>query len=306
MKTATGAEWLTGMDREEWLRERSKSLGASDVPTIMGLNSFASPLNLWSRLRGTSPPIEENEAMCMGHVMEPVIADLFAKETGRDVKDYGILMVRKDFIHATPDRMFSWDEGSPVIAEVADGVLDCKNVGPRMTQHWSDSIPLYVQCQVQVQLYCCDKEHGAVAALLAGSQFVWKDVERNDEFIGWMLKKCGEFWDCVQNGKMPESGPDDADTLNQLFPKHRSELDPLMLPVEVTDITTILDDSITLKKELDDDISRHKNRIKQILGEHEYGVLPDGSKWRWSTEEVKEEITLRKAYTKRVLRRIKA
>ena len=51
---------------EEWLEERSKGIGSSEVGTIMGVNHFDTPYRLWRRKVGIDGPVESNEAMEMG------------------------------------------------------------------------------------------------------------------------------------------------------------------------------------------------------------------------------------------------
>ena len=62
---------------EEWLEERSKGIGSSEVGTIMGVNHFDTPYRLWRRKVGIDGPVESNEAMEMGHLLEPAVAQRF-------------------------------------------------------------------------------------------------------------------------------------------------------------------------------------------------------------------------------------
>ena len=41
------------MSRDEWLKERTKGIGGSDVATILGLNPYKTPLQLWEE-KGSS------------------------------------------------------------------------------------------------------------------------------------------------------------------------------------------------------------------------------------------------------------
>ena len=52
-------------DREAWLQGRKQGIGSSEVGTILGLNPFETPYQLWRRKRGMDAPVEENEAMLM-------------------------------------------------------------------------------------------------------------------------------------------------------------------------------------------------------------------------------------------------
>ena len=58
---------------EEWLEERSKGIGSSEVGTIMGVNHFDTPYRLWRRKVGIDGPVESNEAMEMGHLLDHII-----------------------------------------------------------------------------------------------------------------------------------------------------------------------------------------------------------------------------------------
>ena len=71
---------------EQWLDERKKGVGSSEAGTIMGVNHFDTPYKLWRRKTGIDLPVEQNEAMEMGHHLEPAVATLFAARTGAIIK----------------------------------------------------------------------------------------------------------------------------------------------------------------------------------------------------------------------------
>ena len=50
-------------NREEWLKDRSCGIGSSEVATVLGLNPWETPLQLWRRKKGIDPPKAENFAM---------------------------------------------------------------------------------------------------------------------------------------------------------------------------------------------------------------------------------------------------
>ncbi len=60
---------------QEWLNWRAGKIGASDIPIIMGLSPYCTPLTLWKRMCGFEEPQKENSAMQKGKEMEPVIRD---------------------------------------------------------------------------------------------------------------------------------------------------------------------------------------------------------------------------------------
>ena len=72
-------------DRKGWLAQRELGIGSSEVGTILGVNPFETPYQLWLRKKGMTPPVEENEAMRAGHILEGAVARYFEEETGRQV-----------------------------------------------------------------------------------------------------------------------------------------------------------------------------------------------------------------------------
>ena len=65
----------------EWLEARRQGITASEIAAVMGLSpaSQDGPYALYHRKTGTLPPIEDNDAMERGRVLEPYIAEKFAR-----------------------------------------------------------------------------------------------------------------------------------------------------------------------------------------------------------------------------------
>jgi putative phage-type endonuclease len=304
-------------NEKEWLEERRKSIGASEVPTVLGLNPFDSPLQLYLRKRGEIPEKEMTEAMRLGHLLEPAIAEMYATETGRPVVDPGPYAVYRNenhpFLHATLDRMvlIVVPDTAKARGGTARGDLQIKNVGARMASHWEDQPPLYVQAQVQTELIAAEMSWGSIAALLAGQRFVWSDVRENKRFQEHLIVKVEAFWMRIEKGDPPPAASQDADVLKLLWPQHVEEK-----IVELPDKASLLDSEIAVLddqiKVLDDQIKARKdrrdecaNQLKQLIGDAERGVLPnEQGSWQWKTSPVAGYTV--KPTTKRTLRRLKS
>lgn len=50
------------MARDDWLQERSKGIGGSDVATVLGLNPYKTPLSLWEEKTGKTKGSPAGEA----------------------------------------------------------------------------------------------------------------------------------------------------------------------------------------------------------------------------------------------------
>ena len=60
-----------GMNHNDWLAERRKSLGGSDMGAVLGLNRFRSPYSVWADKTGKLPDTADSEAMRIGRDLEP-------------------------------------------------------------------------------------------------------------------------------------------------------------------------------------------------------------------------------------------
>ena len=72
----------THMTRKEWLLERRKSVGGSEVGAILGLNQWASPYSVWANKTGRVPDAVPNEAMRQGTDLEEYVAKRFSEKSG--------------------------------------------------------------------------------------------------------------------------------------------------------------------------------------------------------------------------------
>ena len=92
--------------REEWLEERKKSLGGSDMGSVLGLNEYSSPYAVWAEKTGKLPPKKESEYMRLGSDLEDYVAQRFAEKSGLKVaKDTATWRNSKHpYLHANIDR----------------------------------------------------------------------------------------------------------------------------------------------------------------------------------------------------------
>ena len=74
-------------DREAWLAERSRSVGASEAAAVLGVCPYSTPIDVWQRKLGLAPPLPESEPMLWGTLLEPIILAEYERRTGRTVFD---------------------------------------------------------------------------------------------------------------------------------------------------------------------------------------------------------------------------
>ena len=135
---------IIAKDHADWLALR-RGIGSSDVATILGLNKYCTPYQLWLQ-KTDKVPREEQESflMMMGHELEPIIAKVWSKETGFPViegseEEYIYVHPQLDFLRASPDREF-------MNPEYGRSILECKST--QLTVE-ADNLPPYWFCQGQ-------------------------------------------------------------------------------------------------------------------------------------------------------------
>ena len=180
--------------RDEWLVARNQGIGASEVASVVGLNPWQTPYQLWRRKMGLDAPTEETFAMKAGHYLEPAVAQFFADESGLDIihssaPDFMFIDKERPYLRVSPDRTY-W---LPDLARNDDnkGILECKTTQKEIDP---DDLPKHWFCQVQMNLGVSQYQHGAIAWLTAGRAFGYRYIDFDADFYGWLSDEVSKFW----------------------------------------------------------------------------------------------------------------
>lgn len=179
---------------EEWLQVRQSGIGSSEIATIVGLNPWETPYQLWRRKMGIDEPKEETFAMKAGHYLEDAVSMFFHDETGNEIikssaGDWIIRDNERPFLQVSPDRTF-WLKDAPHNKE-NKGILECKTTQMRID---GDDIPKHWFCQLQMQLGVAGLTHGALAWLSSGREFGYKTINFVPSFYQWLTDEAEKFW----------------------------------------------------------------------------------------------------------------
>lgn len=247
------------MSRDEWLDARRAGIGGSDVGAIMGFNQYKSAYQVFLEKTGQYHEEVDNEAVYFGNALEDFVAQEFAKRTGKKVRRLNKMLVHPehDFMLANLDRV--------VVGERA--VLECKTASEYVKEAWEgEEIPASYLCQVHHYLAVTGFEKAYIAVLVGGNKFIWKEIERDEEFIQILIDREKNFW---ENHVLKDEAPpiDGSEATNDLIKKMYPQDDGTAIMLTKDD-DVLLDaiDSISSEiKALEQQKKEYENQLKLKL-----------------------------------------
>lgn len=259
------------MTHDEWLLDRRKGIGGSDVATILGLNKWKSPYQLWLEKTGQIDlEYIESEPAYWGNVLEEIVAKEFQERTGKKVRRRNKVFEHPlhPFLRANIDR--------DVVGENA--ILECKTANAFLGKEWEgEEVPLSYLCQVQHYMNVLNKKYCYIAVLIGGQKFIWKQVDRDQELIDMITERLVEFWETnVLNRQEPVIDGSEA-TSEFLKEKYSdSTEEETTLPASFDDLVDQKRELKKAKKEIETAIRQVDNEIINELGKRKasIGIAP--------------------------------
>ena len=265
-------------DYQGWLKQRTETVGSSQICAIMGLSGYESRLSLWKKYREKSLEIEDNDFLYFGRMAEPIIVGLFERQTGYKVTPNGetVSFDRPgfEFAVATPDGFYVKDNEAIL--------LECKT-STRDFDTWKlGELPIYVACQVQWQMGVLGVSKATVACLLGGYPDLVKiDVEFDSEVFEMMLKAAQGFLKMVEEGRQPQAGSLDAAVLRELNPQEKG----LQTEIQGSELAILAEKWVQLgterkladsaAKKLKEEQEAIQNKIVQAMGKAQFGYFAE-------------------------------
>ena len=253
-----------GMNREEWLMRRRKTIGGSDAAGIVGLSKWASPFSVWADKTGRAAEKEDTEAMRQGRDLEDYVARRWMEETGKRVYRLPAMLYhpKYPFAHADVDRM--------VMGENAG--LECKTTfSLDLKQFNSIEFPVqyYAQCVHYLAVTGADRWYLAVLAY--GRGFFTFVLERDQAEIDALMAAEADFWKLVEQDTPPDADGSEATSaaLREVYPiSEQTTADLFGRDTVLREYMRLKED----KKVLDTRIGEIENTIKADMGEAESGL----------------------------------
>lgn len=273
---------FTGTPEEinkQWVEARKNGIGGSDVASIMGLNKYSSPLNVWLVKTGReeSPDLSDNQAVEWGNRLEDVVADKFADEHPElQVRRRNATMVsiKRPWAFANIDRWVTDGKGNV-------GILEVKTVGMRRAADWDNGVPLYYLTQVTHYMSVTGYQYAWVAVLIGGQEFREYYIERDEQDIQVINDAVDTFWrDFVETDTAPALIGNDPEA-NALLSQHSDSSQEFISMLD-EDVSMI--DELQAIKDQIDDLKHQKtlieNKIKELIGSNK-GIETETKRVTW-------------------------
>lgn len=267
---------FTPADRER----RRKTLGASEIPAVAGLDKRRSAIDVWAEKTGEAPdPFDGNEYTEWGHRLERVILLKYSEATRQPIIAPALQAVRADepWMSCTPDALVEHGPG-----------VDAKNRDIRTLDQWgetgTDQVPHDVAAQMHWSMAVTGRREWAVAALFGGNHFRHY-LLRFDEQIATDLVALGrEFWFSHVLTKVPPPLDGSASAHAFLARRFPTNTDVMRMATEqLTDDAFMLRAVRKRMKELEGEESALEVRIKQAIGE-DAGISGPGWSATWKLD----------------------
>jgi putative phage-type endonuclease len=288
----------------DWLARRALGVGASEAAMMLGhhpKHGEGGPAILWAQKTGRQDPesLDDVEFVQWGHVMEPVIVEQYSlpRYAGRRVEKVRAQL--QSTVH--PWALCTLDAWTwhPKHGRIP---LEVKNVGLYQADRWADHPPVEMWWQLQHQMLVTGAPMASIAACIGGNALAWEDVPRDDHAQQLLAKKGAEFWACVDEDRVPLHVPTLA-SVRALYPAG-AESGLVQLTGETwLDLDLELQEAQATHKAAEKTIDRLKALISDAIGQHESGVLDDGTTYTNKTTTRRSYTVEEKSY--RVLRRKK-
>lgn len=200
----------TKAERESaWHAFRALGVGGSDMSTILGLNPYSTPYDLWLEKTNRQQPedISGKWAIVKGNALEVELRRRFRKLHPEyqviDGTDISLVSKQHPLMHASLDG-FVYDEASD-----SWGILEIKTANAnRGRTDWHDETgelvaPQYYMAQVTHYMAVTGFTWGVFYADIGESEPVEVRFERDEDDIHAVIKAAEDFWGFVTRDEMP-------------------------------------------------------------------------------------------------------
>lgn len=178
---------------EAWLRWRRSKIMASEASTIMEMNDWKTPLDLYQE-KILEVEQDQTSYMARGKELEPFALEAFEEENGLSMFPVVVQHESIDWMAASLDGM-SIDQSA---------IVEIKCPGKKdHSAALKGDVPKKYFAQIQHQMYVTGLDF-AYYYSFDGNKGVTLKVSRDEEFLKILLEKERAFWHCLAHRIPPK------------------------------------------------------------------------------------------------------
>jgi|GEM_PF-1483879 len=194
---------------------RNSGIGGSDVPVILGLSKWKTPVQLYLEKTGSITEEKRNDnserILEMGQMLEPYVIKSFEESAKEKVtrRQERVVHPTYNFLYGTIDGMFK------------NSVFEVKTTSS-LVKAWNNGVPPYVKAQVAYYSYLTNSDDALIVVLFRDTGEIRtytyeRDIAQENEIIKYAV----DFWDSVTKQVPPM--PFDYTDVQLLFKEVKSE-----------------------------------------------------------------------------------
>ncbi|MGE7437527.1 YqaJ viral recombinase family nuclease [Kitasatospora sp. NPDC001175] len=269
-------------DRNRWLDARRAGIGSSDVPAILGVNDYATPLHVYLDKLGELSD-DAGEAAHWGNVLEEPVAREWARRNRSVVRRVGLVAHQDEsWRRATLDRRITECPLPESRREAC--ALEVKTRSAFKSAQWHSGAPDDVLAQVLWQMAVTGYDHMHYAVLIGGNDYR-QGVVRADQHrqtTADVLTAVAIFWtgNVLARVRPPHSGTPARNV--ELYRRLHTERVGVVHLDHQPDAHNALLDYETAR--LEEAAARKRKEVAQaellrLLGDAQVAALGNGKAW---------------------------
>jgi len=200
--------------REEWLQNRMKGLGGSEISAVIGCNPYLDNIELWKRKTGQveAEDISDKPYVQYGNQAERHLRGLFRLDypqyTVEYVENNSFKNDKYPWALASLDGWLTDENGRTGILEIKTTEI----LNSMSKERWNNQIPQNYYCQILLYMAVLDADFAVLKCQLKSNfdgtvylQTKHYHIERSDvqDDIDYLMEQGAEFWKYVVEKHQP-------------------------------------------------------------------------------------------------------
>ena len=265
----------------EWLEWRRKGIGGSDAAAILGISPFRTARDLYYDKLGVVAVVDDDSnwvAMKMGHLLEDLVAEIFAHRTG-----FRIYQIKKMFRHPLHPYMLADVDYFVELPGGRTAILEIKTTNYNATGNWwrdgQEVVPPYYESQgrhymavmnVDECYFCCLYGNNEEETII---RHITRDMAYEEELVALE----SYFWNDYVLTRVPPPYTENGDLIvasSKRYTKLGDPADPIVelsgsLSAQIARYLALQKQKKTAEggvKELEEEIKRQRALIVAAMG----------------------------------------